>query len=211
MPWCESLSQYLSSKSTSPDNQETLDPGFSICEETASMIVSFFFISRTNRAFADFFFRLKNDKHVFFAMHSSYNELRNLIRVIKPHTVHACVLDTSSPWNNAETLCAFDDLLGSRKSTSAIPFSRNRSSGGAAAIQRGKSVAELLLEDLLNGKVPHAETSSAEMESTCEMEETTQSLEITQPLDPVVEELGSLWLVVSAASEEVKKDSSGEC
>ncbi|KAJ3025162.1 UNVERIFIED_CONTAM: hypothetical protein HDU68_007410 [Siphonaria sp. JEL0065] len=174
MPWCDSLSRYLSSKSRGGDEGEqveTLDPaGFSMCEESEYMI------------------------HVFYAMHSSYNELRSLIRVIKPYSVHACVLDTSSVWNNADMFSAFDDLLGTRKSgiTSGSRFSTVAGSS-STGIKRGKSIAELLLEDLMNGKVPAAVASledvtagvesQQQQQSSCETEEMTQSLDVTQLLE----------------------------
>ncbi|KAJ3280655.1 hypothetical protein HDU79_011483, partial [Rhizoclosmatium sp. JEL0117] len=146
MPWTESLAQFLSSKPYISDleDAELLD-GFRICQETDRMI------------------------HVFFAMHSSFNELRALIREIKPSIVHPCVLDATSIFNNADVLSAFDDLLVSRTEASTSTIKQQ--------IQRRKSAAELLLEELLSGKAPVVLSSEGEQEPTQSLDTVTEPLQ----------------------------------
>ncbi|KAJ3090108.1 hypothetical protein HK100_007548, partial [Physocladia obscura] len=99
--------------------------------------------------------------HFFFATHSSHGELRNLVRLIKPNSVHPCVLDKRDVFGNADVITAFDDLL-----------MQPASKGTVVAIKRGKSIAEMIIEDLEINK-------HAELIQTANL---TESLE-TQPLN----------------------------
>ncbi|KAJ3248507.1 hypothetical protein HDU78_000155 [Chytriomyces hyalinus] len=90
--------------------------------------------------------------HVFYSMHSSYMELRNLVSVLEPASVHACVLDPSSMFNNAHTLTAFDDLLAPHRATHLSKAWSNLQNKAASNLPRSRSVAEMLLEELNAGQ-----------------------------------------------------------
>ncbi|KAI8840007.1 beta-lactamase-like protein [Chytriomyces cf. hyalinus JEL632] len=107
--------------------------------------------------------------HVFYSMHSSYMELRNLVSVLEPASVHACVLDPSSMFNNAHTLTAFDDLLTPNRAATLSRVQSNLKNDGASKLPRSRSVAEMLLEELNAGQ---ADSGSIE-----KLEVLTQSLD----------------------------------
>ncbi|KAJ3242331.1 hypothetical protein HDU81_005084 [Chytriomyces hyalinus] len=103
-------------------------------------------------------------------MHSSYMELRNLVSVLEPTSVHACVLDPSSMFNNAHTLTAFDDLLTPHRATPLLrALSNLKNDAVASKLPRSRSVAEMLLEEL---NACHMDSGSIE-----KIEVLTQSLD----------------------------------
>ncbi|KAI8614686.1 hypothetical protein BC830DRAFT_361393 [Chytriomyces sp. MP71] len=133
--------------------------------------------------------------HVLHSMHSSYAELREFVRAVRPHAVHACVLDPGSAFTSVHVLSAFDDLVRPEE-RKVVPVEQAGAGVVAALLGRSKSRAEILLEQL-------AGLSSGEGDERQRV--MTQSLEEDEETAPLESSMGSFGYVIDEAGVDTQR------